>query len=535
MASQAVREHPKRIMRRFEGPFAAFLLVLLATPAGAAIVPTSFVDEIVTTGFDLPRAFAFLPDGRALVLEQHTGDIRMVVGGHIASTDPITTLAGLDASGSEAGAQGIAIDPQWPARPYVYVFYGAFTNRHVLVRLTGSGGLTNPTGESLTLSTPMTLIGDIVNGAPNHNAGCLRFGADGYLYVSLGEDGSDCEAQDSTSLRGQILRLRTDALPAGNFGGAQVPRGLLLTASNPLSTPDSNAMLVWAYGLRNPWTFDIDRTTGKLYVADVGETSEEEIDEVVAGANYGWPYREGKNTVIAHPECPEPGGTGNPANGYRAPIAAYDHGVGAQAVFTTGLYRPSAGGSANWPSEYNGALFYGNYYDGAVKRIAYSATSGTWDPAPTVPGQPGSSWATGMTYAADFAVAADGSLWWLQQSSTGGFTPTDGALRRIRYTGSSNVPPSNPSGVSLAAGPNPFAGSTTLMLSLPVTGFVRLTIHDLAGREIVRLLNGTAPAGPVQVSWDGRDARGRPVHGGVYVARVETPAGHASTRLMRAP
>ncbi len=489
-------------------------------------VPTGFVDDSLLAGFALPRAFAFLPDGRMLVLELKTAKIRMVMNqSRFATTDPIFTVPDVNPTGYERGAQGIAIDPGWPARPYVYVFYNGWDARNHLVRFTASGQLSNPAAESITLSSARQIISDIVDDNSNHQAGCIRFAPDGKLFVSLGEDELYCEAQDSTSLFGAILRIDVNNVPA--TAGAQPPRALIIPATgNPLSTPDSNAKLVWAYGFRNPWTFSIDPTNNRLYVADVGEQDEEELDEVLPGRNYGWPYREGLDTVLPRAECPEPGGAGNPANGYVDPIVAYHRDTALHSIYSLGFYRAVQGASANWPAQYRGTTFWGDFYFGQLHLL--TGGTGNWTESPAVPGQPGAYWGTGFRAVTDAAVGPDGSLYWLQNINTPNLTGSVGVLHRIRYTGGTvDVPVEVPLTSRLRCAPNPVRGSGELAFRLTQAGAVRISLFDVNGRRVASLHDGFAPAGETRVSLDATT-----VAPGLYFAKLSAAGREDTERVL---
>ena len=96
--------------------------LLTAAPVQAQHqLPTNFQDQSLISGLDAPVSFAFLPDGRVLLNELKTGKVRMIVGGAIASTDPVFTIDSLETAGEETGLLGIAIDPRWPSSPYVYL------------------------------------------------------------------------------------------------------------------------------------------------------------------------------------------------------------------------------------------------------------------------------------------------------------------------------------------------------------------------------------------------------------------------------
>jgi glucose/arabinose dehydrogenase len=502
--------------------------VALGLPAAAFAqnVPTNFSSTPVVTGLGEPTSFAFLPDGRVLLTEQRTGAVRMVVGGHIAATNPVLAVPSLNSSGNERGLLAIAIDPNWPASPYVYLYYSRIGSRMRLVRYEAIGDVSNPTGENLTLVNARLLMDDIPDNASNHNGGALRFGPDDHLYLSIGEDADRCSAQDSTRLKGVLLRLKVSDVPPG--AGAQVLRSLITPLDNPLSTPDSNAKLVYAYGFRNPYRFHVDPQTGLVYVADVGEISLEEYDEVRAGDNLGWPFREGTEER-APGGCAEPGGIG--ASPYRAPIAEYTHSFGA-AIMSAGVYRPPVGGTEIWPTEYWGDAFYTDYYTGYMWRI--KNTAGSWAPAAPVAGQPSAdNWGLGFDSGSDYLVGPDGSMWWVQQ-----FDPTfgsfSGSLNRIRYSGPAvSVPSAETGSLDLAAAPSPFTTSTDLSFTLARGGNVRLAVFDVGGREVTRLMDGAASAGRTRLTWNGTDGSGRSAAAGVYLARLESAEGSRTVRVLK--
>jgi glucose/arabinose dehydrogenase len=515
----------------------ATLLIVagIARPSFAAVVvPTGFVDEVMIAGISQPNSFAFLPDGRVLFTEQMTGRVRVLVvaKSKIAATDPALQVPGVNGFGPERGLQGIAVDPGWPARPYIYLDYTHTGNHIDVVRYTASGDLTDPFGENLTFASPLMLIDDIPDVANNHNAGGVRFGPGGRLFVSVGDDADVCGAADSTKLKGALLALDVSRLP--DTSSFTVPRARLITPEHPLASPDSNAMLVWAYGMRNPWRFRFDPPTGVAYVADVGEVDFEEIDEVLPGDFLGWPWREG-DLIVDRAACPEPGGVD--ANDYKPPIVTVPHSDTGSAISCAGMYRPVPGGFSNWPAAYYGAfygdLFYGDYYAGYLRRL--KKQSGVWiTPAP-VPGQPSASnWATGLSSASDFLVGPDGSLWWVKQFDDT-FGPATGSIHRIRNTAApiTGVPeiasPSRP----LAAAPAVFRATTALECALAEAGPVRLAIYDIAGREVRRLVDGTREAGAMRVTWDGRDGAGAAVPSGMYLARLDAGGRSERTRLIR--
>lgn len=504
---------------RSAAALATALALLAGAPAlGQVQVPTDFVSEVVRSGFNEPSAFAFLPDGRALVAEQRTGRIRMVVNGQIATTDPIFTVPAVLANGGERGLLGIAVDPDWPVYPFFYAFYNRVGGMRI-VRWLASEDVDDPNGQRITFSAQRILIDSIPDAAGNHNGGTLRFGPDRCLYASLGDDAAHCAAGDSTTLRGQILRLSVDRLPI--YGGPAVSRALITPPDNPfVNSPDSNARLVFAFGLRNPFRFHIDPITGSLFVADVGDADFEELSEVSAGDFLGWPWREG-NLSRFRQECQEPLAYGSKP--YRAPIAVVDHenNVG-YAIISAGPYRPVFGGSANWPPEYyplRGDVFFSQYYEGWLRRLTWDGFN--WVPAAPVAGQPNATdWATGLVNTSDYSVGPDGSLWWLSQFDEF-FSANTGTLSRIRYVGSpTSVDGAATRAQALRVSPNPSRGPAGFAFALAADANIRLDLYDLAGRKVRTLHEGMTPAGETRLHWDGTDDQGQKVGTGVFFARL---------------
>ncbi|NOT34772.1 MAG: T9SS type A sorting domain-containing protein [Candidatus Eisenbacteria bacterium] len=504
---------------------AALLVAITSRSNAVVLLPTGFNDQaVVSTGLAEPTSFAFLPDGRVLVSEQRTGGIRLIAN-NLLVPGAIGTVASNSSAANERGLLSIAVDPGWPARPYVYVHHSQTGSVLRVVRFTATGTLTDPTSTNLSLGSQYTVIGSLRDVASNHNGGALRFGTDNMLYLSLGDDASACMAQDSTRLLGVVLRLDVGQLPTG--AGGPPSRALITPIDNPfVALPDTNARLVHSYGFRNPFRFQIDRESGNLYVSDVGEGTWEEISEIKSGDNAGWPHREGP-VVLGNIGCPEPGGSGT--GDYVPPIDSYDHGDGV-VIIAAGMYR-SALHSPAWPAAWNGNVFYADYYNGFMRML--HKTGSNWARTPAA-GQPDPQfWALGLTNPVDFQWGPDGHLWWLGQFGSGGGS-TSGSLHRIVATAAVAVSPTPVAArLSLAAAPNPTRGDVTLTFSLPQAGNARLWVHDLAGRRVAVLFEGARSAGSERVTWNGRDANGSAVPAGLYFARLEMGDERVSTRVMR--
>lgn len=512
---------------------AALAIGLCATtPAAAApfTLPDGFYDQLITAGFDLPTAFAFVPARqRVLVVEQKTGRVRLVVNGAIASIDPVLTLDSL-ATGAERGLLGIAVDPYWPSKRYVYLNYTHQAGYQSVVRFSAIGDVTggasgvfilDPGSRHEILRVPDT--------TPLHNAGTLRFGPDAKLYVSLGDDGVPCEAIVPESPRGRVLRLDVNAVPPG-AGGPESPASLV-PPTNPHAAASGEWLpLTWAYGFRNPFTFHIDPQNGDLFVADVGELVWEEFDWVPAaspGGQYGWGWYEALRRT--HYTC------GADSTGALAPIFAYDHADSldnAEAAISAGIYRVVPGGAQSFPAEYDGDYFVSEYYGGWIKRL--KRTGDTWQIAPPVAGQPNDdTWATGSGYVPAFGVGPDGGLWYLAQITE--FGGPSGELRRITANPTAAAPlPSRDGGLVLAPPhPSPASGAVGFRFTLPQSATVRLEVIDLAGRRVATPASGPLPAGVHHASWDGRREDGAEAPAGVYRARLVSDGRAVSRPFVR--
>ncbi len=254
---------------------ACLSLSLVCAAAEAATLPPGFTERLVVSGLTDPTAMAFAPDGRLFVCLQ-AGQIRVIKDGALVH-EPFVTLT-VNSAG-ERGVLGIAFDPAFTSNQYVYVYYTATSpevhNR--VSRFTASGDVVVP-GSELVL---IDLNEEPLSGASNHNGGAIHFGLDGKLYVATGDNAVGANSQSLDTRLGKVLRLNADGtIPSDNpfFGTA--------TGVN---------RAIWALGLRNPFTFAVQPGSGRIFINDVGEAAWEEINDGVAGANFGWPNCEGPN------------------------------------------------------------------------------------------------------------------------------------------------------------------------------------------------------------------------------------------------
>ena len=492
---------------------AVLLLAAIVAPA-EAVLPTGFSDELMATGLSTPVGLAFLPDGRLLCTEQFSGNVELLpVGG--ASTTTIFTVPDV-LGGSERGLLGVVADPDWPARPYLYFNFSVSGNDIYVRMYTVSGDLTDPASTNLTLSNPYNILTDIPDNAFNHNGGTLRFGPDGMLYVSSGDDAALCNAQVLSSLSGKILRLDVSALPLA--GSGPPAKSVITPVDNPFPGPNENEKLLYCHGLRNPFRFSIDPVTGRLYIGDVGPATYEEIDEANGGDNFGWPKREGN-----HDYPPGAGCTGS--NG-ESPIYEYDRSGQSASVIGGPRYR--AGGSLSFPPEYDGDVFLLEYYQGWIRRLTYNSQNLRWELAPAVPGQPSATnWATGYSGVPELIVGPDGAIYYVTQFGTG-------MIRRIGNPTGVGVEPiaSAAATNALTVSPNPWraSGDLTVSYSIARPGAVRISIHDVSGARVRTIVDGPQGLGSRTVSWDGRGQDGSMLTSGVYFVRLEAEGEILRTR-----
>lgn len=364
--------------------FFSCLALLGIAPANATTLPAGFTETQIAEFLAEPVSMAFAPDGRIFICEQQ-GRLRVHKNGAVLPT-PFTTID-VDYQG-ERGLIGVAIDPAFNTNHYVYVYYTAKApvSHNRISRFTANGDVAVAGSEHILLDI------DPLGTALIHNGGTMRFGPDGKLYVGVGENGVSSNAQTLNNLKGKLLRINSD--------------GTIPTDNPFYGTATGNNRAIYALGFRNPFNFDIQPGTSRIFVNDVGESNWEEINDVVAGRNFGWPATEGNFDPAAFPN-------------FTNPLFAYAHGdTGVEGCAVTGgaFYNPT---SPDFPAQYVGKYFFTDYCNNWIRIL---------DPATRT----ATSFATGtQTFPVDLKVGPDGALYYLSL----GF----GAIYRIDYP--ANLPP----------------------------------------------------------------------------------------------
>lgn len=361
-----------------------------------ADVPDAFKETVLATGLKRPVALAFLPDGRLLIGEQYTGKIRVYKGGTLLPT-PYATVSPVQKSNNETGLLGLSVDPNFSSNGYVYVFVTQSWTKQRIWRYKTVGD----TGTS-----PTVIVDNIPTLGINHNGGGIGFGPDGKLYVSVGENGMmQNDAQKTSSWRGKILRFN--------------PNGTVASGN-----PWGNA--AWCRGLRNPFRFTWQPSTGKLFASENGPNIDDEINLIVPGANYGWPNETGPNS--------------NPA--YTDPIYTFATTI---AVTDVAFYNGSA-------LPFKGHLFYVDYKFGRIRRLVLGGAGGEEVVAGPI------NFVTGVEEPVDLEEGPDGALY---------FCTLPGLLVRVGASGTGgNLAPFASFTVDPTSGPPPLtvvvnAGAST--------------------------------------------------------------------------
>lgn len=376
-------------MKYFLGLVYTFWILSVVVYGGT--VPAGFKTETIAEGVNAGTALTIVPDGTVYFAEQ-TGHIRIVRDGLLLERPLLDISARVDTFW-ERGLVGMEFDPHYPEKPYLYVLYVMKLPyvHHVVSRFTVENDVADLGSERIIFEgDDQAMLGGSQPSA--HQGGPMRFGPDGKLYIGLGEQTEDLAAQSMETLQGKILRLNPDG---------SIPE------DNPFyETAKGKYRSIYALGIRNPFGLAFQPGTGRLFEADIGKSSFDEINEIKAGRNYGWPLAEG----MSNDET------------FTNPVHAYPPAIGR--CICGSMFYPSSG---KFPDPWKGKFFFVDWASNWIKAIDVDNPKEALD--------------FGSDFDSPVAIEAspDGSIWvlnrntrWRDQKK---FANNSGSLTRISYVG----------------------------------------------------------------------------------------------------
>jgi len=328
---------------------------------------------------------------------------------------------------SEKGLLGVEMDPQFQSNGFLY-FYASdgpsTANKHRVLRVVlGSNDLLACAGQNCSPPQAGVLVLlQNLQGPANHDGGGLAIGPDGKLYVGVGDTGSNSGLPPGgtitnyigtclTTANGKVLRINLDgSIPADNplaAPGTRVPacNGSPGSAPDPSNVTGTPRTEIWSWGFRNPFRFWFDAQTGRLWVADVGEVSYEEVDLVTKGQHYGWPWREG---AFGYPTstCANLGANGGGSacidpSYFCEHAGALGNNDGNCQSITGGVFVDSA----SFPAPYRGRYFFGDNANGNLWTLTPNGNRDGFVASPRA------DFGTGFGTVTRFLVGPDGNLY----------------------------------------------------------------------------------------------------------------------------
>lgn len=497
-------------MKKFYQTVFVFLparAVLILLPAMALLLPAigqtaqsqdvRFENAFPNLTFNAPIDFQItdaIPD--TLFIVERAGAIQRIHN-HPETSDMMEVLdirSRISTQG-EGGLLGVAFHPDFSENGYLYTHYtasGPF--RSVFARFE----IDSENPQMFDPDSELVLL-EVNQPATNHNAGQIRFGPDGYLYIALGDGGGGGDpfghGQDRSTLHGNILRIDVDNTDNDTDNGLNYA----IPADNPfLGNDEGWREEIYAWGFRNPFRFSFDSETGKLWVADVGQRDREEVNIVEAGKNYGWPIMEGSICFPPSTECD--------TTGLELPVHEYGF-SGGQSITGGFVYRGTAA------PDQQGRYFYGDYVTGDLWSFDFDGDEA-------------------------FDNRSIGSISRLELVCFGEDHDLElymclmrqGNIYRIvmdpepTFADSDPLVPEN--AVLMQNYPNPFNPVTVIRYELAEPANVSLEVFDMLGRRIAVPVNEFQNPGGYDVSFDAST-----IAGGVYMYRL-TANGITLTRTM---
>ena len=368
-------------------------------------------------------------------------------------------------SGAETGLLGIAFHPDYMSNGYFYVDY---TTRQLPLRSKISRFSVSANNPDSALRNSEYVILTQEQPYENHDGGKLLFGPDNYLYISFGDGGDAGDpnnyAQNRSVLLGKLLRINIDSSSGGN--------NYSIPVTNPFyGNTNGWRQEIYAWGLRNTWKFCFDTPTGRLWAADVGESSWEEIDIIESGKNYGWNTMEGFACFNPPENCD--------STGLTIPIWSYGRENG-DAITGGYVYR-----GRSFPS-LTGKYIYGDFEDGNVWALTYDGFN---------PPQNTLLFST-LYFISTFGTDTSGEIFICTYGPSGQVF----RLSTGPFVGSGEEYPAE--FILNQNYPNPFNSSTKIKYGVPGENPVTIKIYDILGGEITTLVSATKSPGFYTIIWD---------------------------------
>ncbi len=336
---------------------------VVPTPEPSATSTPAAVSQIglkeIAAGFAQPTFLTHAGDDRIFVVERQ-GQIQILDGDQPPALPFLDLRDRVGSSSSEQGLLSLAFHPNYTQNGLFYVNYTNLGGNTIV-----SSFHVSPDDPDHAKADSEEILLQINQPFANHNGGQILFGPDGYLYIGMGDGGSQGDpqnnGQDGRTLLGALLRLDVD-------GGTPYA----IPTDNPFDANSGQAEEIWATGLRNPWRFSFDRETGDLFLADVGQNEWEEVNFQPAistgGVNYGWNILEGNQCYRAS-TCEQ--------QDLELPVAEYSHTDGNCSITGGYVYR-----GQSYP-ELRGNYFFTDYCSGTIWGL-YRQPSGDWQQLPVL-------------------------------------------------------------------------------------------------------------------------------------------------------